>query len=110
MFNHAADITSSEVDSITTNIGQAKPGQRITFTMTFGNSSKVIHTAAEIQGIPHQIPVTYNNPSDPGDPLNGQTIATADITTTGVTITFNSKMNGHILTSGSWTSCKEERK
>ena len=90
MFNHAADITSSEVDSITTNIGQAKPGQRITFTMTFGNSSKVIHTgdtihvtfpqatdtAAEIQGIPHQIPVTYNNPSDPGDPLNGQTIAT----------------------------------
>lgn len=115
MFNHAADITSSEVDSITTNIGQAKPGQRITFTMTFGNSSKVIHTgdtihvtfpqatdtAAEIQGIPHQIPVTYNNPSDPGDPLNGQTIATADITTTGVTITFNSKMNGHILTSGS---------
>lgn len=111
----AADITSSEVNSISTNVGQAKPGQRVYFTMTFGNSSQVIHTgdtihvtfpqatdtAAGIQGIPHQVPVKYNNPSDPGDPLNGQTIATADITTTGVTITFNSKMNGHILTSGS---------
>ncbi|WP_283580913.1 SpaA isopeptide-forming pilin-related protein [Ligilactobacillus aviarius] len=111
----AADITSSEVNSISTNVGQAKPGQRVYFTMTFGNSLQVIHTgdtihvtfpqatdtAAGIQGIPHQIPVKYNNPSDPGDPLNGQTIATADITTTGVTITFNSKMNGHILTSGS---------
>ena len=113
----AADITSSEVNSISTNVGQAKPGQRIYFTMTFGNSSQVIHTgdtihvtfpqatdtAAGIQGIPHQIPVKYNNPSDPGDPLNGQTIATADISTTGVTITFNSKMNGHILTSGKLT-------
>ena len=113
----AADITSSEVNSISTNVGQAKPGQRVYFTMTFGNSSQVIHTgdtihvtfpqatdtAAGIQGIPHQIPVKYNNPSDPGDPLNGQTIATADITTTGVTITFNSKMNGHILMSGRLT-------
>ncbi len=113
----AADITSSEVNSISTNVGQAKPGQRAYFTMTFGNSSQVIHTgdtihvtfpqetdtAAGIQGIPHQIPVKYNNPSDPGDPLNGQTIATADISTTGVTITFNSKMNGHILTSGRLT-------
>lgn len=113
----AADITSSEVNSISTNVGQAKPGQRVYFTMTFGNSSQVIHTgdtihvtfpqatdtAAGIQGIPHQIPVKYNNPSDPGDPLNGQTIATADISTTGVTITFNSKMNGHILTSGRLT-------
>ena len=113
----AADITSSEVNSISTNVGQAKPGQRVYFTMTFGNSSQVIHTgdtihvtfpqatdtAAGIQGIPHQISVKYNNPSDPGDPLNGQTIATADISTTGVTITFNSKMNGHILTSGKLT-------
>ena len=113
----AADITSSEVNSISTNVGQAKPGQRIYFTMTFGNSSQVIHTgdtihvtfpqatdtAAGIQGIPHQIPVKYNDLSDPGDPLNGQTIATADISTTGVTITFNSKMNGHILTSGKLT-------
>ncbi|OAQ02794.1 hypothetical protein A3O11_02370 [Ligilactobacillus aviarius] len=113
----AADITSSEVNSISTNVGQAKPGQRVSFTMTFGNSSQVIHTgdtihvtfpqatdtAAGIQGIPHQIPVKYNNPSDPDDPLNGQTIATADISTTGVTITFNSKMNGHILTSGKLT-------
>ena len=113
----AADITSSEVNSISTNVGQAKPGQRVYFTMTFGNSSQVIHTgdtihvtfpqatdtAAGIQGIPHQIPVKYNNPSDPGDPLNGQTIATADISTAGVTITFNSKMNGHILTSGKLT-------
>ena len=113
----AADITSSEVNSISTNVGQAKPGQRVYFTMTFGNSSQVIHTgdtihvtfpqatdtAAGIQGIPHQIPVKYNNPSDPGDPLNWQTIATADITTTGVTITFNSKMNGHILMSGRLT-------
>ena len=113
----AADITSSEVKSISTNVGQAKPGQRVYFTMTFGNSSQVIHTgdtihvtfpqatdtAAGIQGIPHQISVKYNNPSDPGDPLNGQTIATADISTTGVTITFNSKMNGHILTSGKLT-------
>ena len=113
----AADITSSEVNSISTNVGQAKPGQRVYFTMTFGNSSQVIHTgdtihvtfpqatdtAAGIQGIPHQISVKYNNPSDPGDPLNGQTIATADISTTGVTITFNSKMNGHILTSGRLT-------
>ncbi|WP_283596631.1 SpaA isopeptide-forming pilin-related protein [Ligilactobacillus aviarius] len=113
----AADITSSEVNSISTNVGQAKPGQRVYFTMTFGNSSQVIHTgdtihvtfpqatdtAAGIQGIPHQIPVKYNNPSDPGDPLNEQTIATADISTTGVTITFNSKMNGHILTSGKLT-------
>ena len=113
----AADITSSEVNSISTNIGQVKPGQRIYFTMTFGNSSQVIHTgdtihvtfpqatdtAAGIQGIPHQIPVKYNDLSDPGDPLNGQTIATADISTTGVTIIFNSKMNGHILTSGKLT-------
>ena len=113
----AADITSSEVNSISTNVGQAKLGQRVYFTMTFGNSSQVIHTgdtihvtfpqatdtAAGIQGIPHQISVKYNNPSDPGDPLNGQTIATADISTTGVTITFNSKMNGHILTSGKLT-------
>ena len=111
---HAADLTSSEVDSITTNVGSATPGQKVHFTMTLGNSKQVIHTGdtihvtfptatadgAGITGVPHTVSIKYEDPSNPGDPLNGKDVATAQITGTGITITFNSKMNGHVLNSG----------
>ena len=111
---HAADLTSSEVDSITTNVGSATPGQKVHFTMTLGNSKQVIHTGdtihvefpkatadgAGITGVPHTVSIKYEDPSNPGDPLNGQNVATAQITSSGITITFNSKMNGHVLNSG----------
>ena len=111
---HAADLTSSEVDSITTNVGSATPGQKVHFTMTLGNSRQVIHTGdtihvtfptatadgAGITGVPHTVVIKYEDPSNPGDPLNGQDVATAQITSSGITITFNSKMNGHVLNSG----------
>ena len=111
---HAADLTSSEVNSITTNVGSATPGQKVHFTMTLGNSKQVIHTGdtihvtfptatadgAGITGVPHTVAIKYEDPSNPGDPLNGQDVATAQITSSGITITFNSKMNGHVLNSG----------
>ena len=102
---HAADLTSSEVDSITTNVGSATPGQKVHFTMTLGNSKQVIHTGdtihvtfptatadgAGITGVPHTVAIKYEDPSNPGDPLNGQDVATAQISSSGITITFNSK-------------------
>ena len=111
---HAADLTSSEVDSITTNVGSATAGQKVHFTMTLGNSKQVVHTGdtihvefpkatadgAGITGVPHTVSIKYEDPSNPGDPLNGQDVATAQITNSGITITFNSKMNGHVLNSG----------
>ena len=111
---HAADLTSSEVDSITTNVGSATAGQKVYFTMTLGNSKQVVHTGdtihvefpkatadgAGITGVPHTVSIKYEDPSNPGDPLNGQDVATAQITNSGITITFNSKMNGHVLNSG----------
>lgn len=85
---HAADLTSSEVDSITTNVGSATPGQKVHFTMTLGNSKQVIHTGdtihvtfptatadgAGITGVPHTVVIKYEDPSNPGDPLNGQDV------------------------------------
>ena len=82
--------------------------------MTLGNSKQVIHTGdtihvtfptatadgAGITGVPHTVSIKYEDPSNPGDPLNGKDVATAQITSTGITITFNSKMNGHVLNSG----------
>lgn len=114
----AADLTNQLVNSITTNIASAQPGQTVKFTMNFGNPNVTIHTgdtihvdfpqstatAAGITGIPHSgIPIKFDDPSDPADPLNGQVIGTADVTSTGITITFNSKINGRTITSGSVT-------
>lgn len=114
----AADLTNQLVNSITTNIASARPGQTVKFTMNFGNPNVTIHTgdtihvdfpqstatAAGITGIPHSgIPIKFDDPSDPADPLNGQVIGTADVTSTGITITFNSKINGRTITSGSVT-------
>ena len=68
----AADVTSSLVDSITTNIGYAKPGQKVTFHLHFSGKTDypvkagdTIHvnfpqassTGAGIQGIPHEQPL-----------------------------------------------------
>lgn len=114
----AADLTNQLVNLITTNIASAQPGQTVKFTMNFGNPNVTIHTgdtihvdfpqstatAAGITGIPHSgIPIKFDDPSDPADPLNGQVIGTADVTSTGITITFNSKINGRTITSGSVT-------
>ena len=82
--------------------------------MTLGNSKQVVHTGdtihvefpkatadgAGITGVLHTVSIKYEDPSNPGDPLNGQDVATAQITNSGITITFNSKMNGHVLNSG----------
>src|SRR5699024_1065348 len=111
---HPADLTSSEVDKITMNVGPAIPGQKLHFSTTLGNSKQGIHTRDTIQvtfptatadgagitGVPHTVVIKYEDPSNPGDPLNGQDVATAQITSSGITITFNSKMNGHVLNSG----------
>ena len=105
----AADVTSSLVDSITTNIGYAKPGQRVTFHLHFSGKTDypvkagdTIHvnfpqassTGAGIQGIPHEQPLIYHNPDNPNDPDNGVDMGTVNVTETGVTITFNQKAAG----------------
>ena len=102
----AADVTSSLVDSITTNIGYAKPGQKVTFHLHFSGKTDypvkagdTIHvnfpqassTGAGIQGIPHEQPLIYHNPDNPNDPDNGVDMGTVTVTKTGVTITFNQK-------------------
>ena len=105
----AADVTSSLVDSITTNIGYAKPGQRVTFHLHFSgktdypvkagdtiqvNFPQASSTGAGIQGIPHEQPLIYHNPDNPNDPDNGVDMGTVTVTKTGVTITFNQKAAG----------------
>ena len=105
----AADVTSSLVDSITTNIGYAKPGQKVTFHLHFSGKTDypvkagdTIHvnfpqassTGAGIQGIPHEQPLIYHNPNNPNDPDNGVDMGTVTVTETGVTITFNQKAAG----------------
>ena len=105
----AADVTSSLVDSITTNIGYAKPGQRVTFHLHFSGKTDypvkagdTIHvnfpqassTGAGIQGIPYNQPLIYHNPDNPNDPDNGVDMGTVTVTKTGVTITFNQKAAG----------------
>ena len=105
----AADVTSSLVDSITTNIGYAKPGQKVTFHLHFSGKTDypvkagdTIHvnfpqassTGAGIQGIPHEQPLIYHNPDNPNDPDNGVDMGTVTVTKTGVTITFNQKAAG----------------
>ena len=105
----AADVTSSLVDSITTNIGYAKPGQKVTFHLHFSGKTDypvkagdTIHvnfpqassTGAGIQGIPHKQPLIYHNPDNPNDPDNGVDMGTVTVTKTGVTITFNQKAAG----------------
>ena len=102
----AADVTSSLVDSITTNIGYAKPGKKVTFHLHFSGKTDypvkagdTIHvnfpqassTGAGIQGIPHEQPLIYHNPDNPNDPDNGVDMGTVTVTKTGVTITFNQK-------------------
>ena len=105
----AADVTSSLVDSITTNIGYAKPGQKVTFHLHFSGKTDypvkagdTIHvnfpqassTGAGIQGIPHEQPLIYHNPNNPNDPDNGVDMGTVTVSKTGVTITFNQKAAG----------------
>ena len=105
----AADVTSSLVDSITTNIGYAKPGQRVTFHLHFSGKTDypvkagdTIHvnfpqassTGAGIQGISYKQPLIYHNPDNPNDPDNGVDMGTVNVTETGVTITFNQKAAG----------------
>ena len=105
----AADVTSSLVDSITTNIGYAKPGQKVTFHLHFSgktdypvkagdtiqvNFPQASSTGAGIQGIPHTQPLIYHNPDNPNDPDNGVDMGTVTVTKTGVTITFNQKAAG----------------
>ena len=102
----AADVTSSLVDSITTNIGYAKPGQKVTFHLHFSGKTDypvkagdTIHvnfpqassTGAGIQGIPYTQPLIYHDPDDPNDPDNGIDMGTVTVTKTDVTITFNQK-------------------
>ena len=105
----ADDVTSSMVDSVTTNIGTAKPGSKVTFHVHFSgkkdypvkagdtitiNFPKATQNGAGIQGIPHQQPLTYNNPDNPNDPDNGKDMGRIDVTKTGVTITFNKTAAG----------------
>ena len=105
----ADDVTSSMVDSVTTNIGTAKPGQKVTFHVHFSgkkdypvkagdtitiNFPQATQNGAGIQGIPHQQPLIYNNPDNPNDPDNGKDMGQIDVTKTGVTITFNKTAAG----------------
>ena len=105
----ADDVTSSMVDSVTTNIGTAKPGQKVTFHVHFSgkkdypvkagdtitiNFPQATQNGAGIQGIPHQQPLIYNNPDNPNDPDNGKDMGRIDVTKTGVTITFNKTAAG----------------
>ncbi|MBM6863547.1 SpaA isopeptide-forming pilin-related protein [Ligilactobacillus aviarius] len=105
----ADDVTSSMVDSVTTNIGTAKPGSKVTFHVHFSgkkdypvkagdtitiNFPKATQNGAGIQGIPHQQPLIYNNPDNPNDPDNGKRMGRIDVTKTGVTITFNKTAAG----------------
>ena len=100
----AADVTGQLVDSITTNIGYATPGQTVTFNLHFSGKKNypvkagdTIHvsfpqsssTGAGIKGIPTSQALIYNNPNDPNDPDNGVDMGTVTVTSTGVTITFN---------------------
>ena len=100
----AADVTGQLVDSITTNIGYATPGQTVTFNLHFSGKKNypvkagdTIHvsfpqsssTGAGIKGIPTSQALIYNNPNDPNDPDNGVDMGTITVTSTGVTITFN---------------------
>ena len=105
----ADDVTSSMVDSVTTNIGTAKPGQKVTFHVHFSgkkdypvkagdtitiNFPQATQNGAGIQGIPHQQPLIYNNPDNPNDPDNGKDMGRIDVTKTEVTITFNKTAAG----------------
>ena len=105
----ADDVTSSMVDSVTTNIGTAKPGSKVTFHVHFSgkkdypvkagdtitiNFPKATQNGAGIQGTPHQQPLIYNNPDNPNDPDNGKDMGRIDVTRTGVTITFNKTAAG----------------
>ena len=105
----ADDVTSSMVDSVTTNIGTAKPGQKVTFHVHFSgkknypvkagdtitiNFPQATQNGAGIQGIPHQQPLIYNNPDNPNDPDNGKNMGQIVVTKTGVTITFNKTAAG----------------
>ena len=105
----ADDVTSSMVDSVTTNIGTAKPGSKVTFHVHFSgkkdypvkagdtitiNFPQATQNGAGIQGIPHQQPLIYNNPDNPNDPDNGKDMGRIDVTKTGVTITFNKTAAG----------------
>ncbi|OAP99112.1 hypothetical protein A3O09_06555, partial [Ligilactobacillus aviarius] len=105
----AADVTNSMVDSVTTNIGTAKPGQKVTFHVHFSgkkdypvkagdtitiNFPQATQNGAGIQGIPHSQPLIYNNPDNPNDPDNGKDMGTVEVTKTGVTITFNKTAAG----------------
>ena len=105
----ADDVTSSMVDSVTTNIGTAKPGSKVTFHVHFSgkkdypvkagdtitiNFPKATQNGAGIQGIPHQQPLIYNNPNNPNDPDNGKDMGQIVVTKTGVTITFNKTAAG----------------
>ena len=100
----AADVTGQLVDSITTNIGYATPGQTVTFNLHFSGKKNypvkagdTIHvsfpqsssTGAGIKGIPTSQALIYNNPNNPNDPDNGVDMGTITVTSTGVTITFN---------------------
>ena len=100
----AADVTGQLVDSITTNIGYATPGQTVTFNLHFSGKKNypvkagdTIHvsfpqsssTGAGIKGIPTSQALIYNNPNNPNDPDNGVDMGTVTVTSTGVTITFN---------------------
>ena len=105
----ADDVTSSMVDSVTTNIGTAKPGSKVTFHVHFSgkkdypvkagdtitiNFPQATQNGAGIRGIPHQQPLIYNNPDNPNDPDNGKDMGRIDVTKTGVTITFNKTAAG----------------
>ena len=105
----ADDVTSSMVDSVTTNIGTAKPGSKVTFHVHFSgkkdypvkagdtitiNFPKATQNGAGIHGIPHQQPLIYNNPDNPNDPDNGKDMGRIDVTETRVTITFNKTAAG----------------
>lgn len=105
----ADDVTSSMVDSVTTNIGYAKPESKITFHLHFSGkkpypvkAGDTIHInfpqstadGAGIEGIPHEQPLIYHNPNNPNDPDNGKNMGTVTVTKTGVTITFNQTAAG----------------
>lgn len=102
----ADDITNQLVDSVTSNMDIASPGQTVTFHLHFSGKKQypikdgdTIHvdfpqatsTGAGIQGIPHNQKLIYNNPDNPNDPDNGVDMGTITVTNTGVTVTFNQK-------------------
>ncbi|MGX5377806.1 hypothetical protein ACWCL1_06125 [Ligilactobacillus sp. LYQ135] len=108
----ANNITQSMVTSITPSSLDVRPGQKIRYTLKFGNPNFIIHaydtiylefpnpteTTMGIQGIPVSSASVIAKDSE-GSTL---TVGSAEITKSDVTITFNENIDGKAIESGTF--------